>query len=126
MNDISDPKIANIVYNFLGNTLAQLNEIDKHNIGGSSLKALKTDPKNVFRVNSDHSVNLIPNVTTPIPAAISVPPQATAVAAPPEFVQQAVTTSVINTKDPRIGGEIDKIIIALNNIKAFFNEPIHN
>lgn len=140
MSDISDPRIANIVYNFLGTTLAQLNEIDKHNIGGSSLKAVKTDPKNVFRVNSDSSVNLIPNI--PHPASIPpenspadpvnlrnahpIMPQATAVAAPPEFVQQAINNPAVSIKDPRISGEIEKIIVALNNIKSFFNEPIHN
>ena len=78
MSNIQDPRIANIVYNFLGTTLAQLNEIDKHNVGGSSLKALKTDPKNVFRVNSDPSLNLIPEApltqSLPPPPPISPPP----------------------------------------------------
>jgi len=139
MSQIQDPQIANIVYNFLGNTLAQLNEIDKHNVGGSSLKALKTDPKNVFRMNADPGMNLIPNPIAeyqqppvPVPAAPSInvappvaAPVATAVAAPPEYVQNAVKMDA-HFRDPRISGEIDKIINALNNIKTFFNEPIHN
>ena len=134
MSQIPDPKIANIVYNFLGNTLAQLNEIDKHNVGGSSLKAVKTDPKNVFRVNADPGMNLVPNIIPqnqqPDAPAVNVPvpvthPVATAVAAPPEYVQNAVKMDA-HFRDPRISGEIDKIINALNNIKTFFNEPIHN
>jgi len=135
MSQIPDPRIANIVYNFLGNTLAQLNEIDKNNVGGSSLKALKTDPKNVFRVNADPGMDLIPEYhqpPAPVPAAPSVnvappvaAPVATAVAAPPEYVQNAVKMNA-HFRDPRISGEIDKIINALNNIKTFFNEPIHN
>lgn len=141
MSNIQDPRIANIVYNFLGTTLAQLNEIDKHNVGGSSLKALKTDPKNVFRVNSDPSLNLIPEApltqSLPPPPPISPPPpipavnlnpessiaQANVVAAPPDFVKNLNLTSAVQTK---ITKEIDNIIISLSNLKTIINESLHN
>lgn len=142
MNQIPDPKIANIVYNFLGNTLAQLNEIDKHNVGGSSLKALKTDPKNVFRVNADSGVNLIPNETPILPPVNDAPPpvvsHATVVAAPNHNVvnpginvhasvaapQPRIELVVNNSSE--IKAEFDKIISALTNIRNLLNEPIHN
>lgn len=141
MNNIQDPRIANIVYNFLGNTLAQLNEIDKHNVGGSSLKALKTDPKNVFRVNSDPSLNLIPEAPihnpapTPQPNIIpsSVPAvnlnplpsisETTVVAAPPDILKNIN----LNASDKgKITKEIDIIITALSNLKNIINESLHN
>lgn len=141
MNQIPDPRIANIVYNFLGNTLAQLNEIDKHNVGGSSLKALKTDPKNVFRVNADSSLNLIPNETPVLPPVQAAPPpvapQATVVAVPDHNVVNAGINAIpAPTPQPRIElvvnnsseikAEFDKIISALTNIRNLLNEPIHN
>jgi hypothetical protein len=133
MNQIPDPNIANIVYNFLGTTLAQLNEIDKHNVGGSSLKAVKTDPKNVFRVNADAGTELLPDFPmsinppqmAPQPPAMPMVqphPQATTVAAPPEFVANAMVQSSIPIHDKRVGKEIDNIIIALTNIKNILNE----
>jgi len=138
MNQIPDPKIANIVYNFLGNTLAQLNEIDKHNVGGNSLKALKTDPKNVFRVNADSSFNLIPNEPAVVPPQNApVAPQATVVAAPDVNVvnaginatsvptgQQHFVFQMKNSTQMKL--EIDKIISALSNIKNILDEPDHN
>lgn len=133
MNQIPDPNIANIVYNFLGTTLAQLNEIDKHNVGGSSLKAVKTDPKNVFRVNADAGTELLPDFQMPALAAqmthqpsaaqmVQAHPQATAVAAAPDFVANIPLQSNIPIHDKRVGKEIDNIIIALTNIKNILNE----
>lgn len=142
MSQIPDPQIANIVYNFLGNTLAQLNEIDKHNVGGSSLKALKTDPKKVFRVNADASFDLIPNEAQVLPPVQTAPPPpvaapATVVAAPNHNVVNAgINTIPAPTPQPRIEvvvnnsseikAEFDKIISALTNIRNLLNEPIHN
>jgi len=133
MNQIPDPNIANIVYNFLGTTLAQLNEIDKHNVGGSSLKAVKTDPKNVFRVNADAGTELLPDFPMsvnppqmapqpPVISTVQPHPQATTVAAPAEFVANAKVQSSIPIHDKRVGKEIDNIIIALTNIKNILNE----
>ena len=133
MNQIPDPNIANIVYNFLGTTLAQLNEIDKHNVGGSSLKAVKTDPKNVFRVNADAGTELLPDSPMsvnppqmapqpPVMPMVQPHPQATTVAAPAEFVANAKVQSSIPIHDKRVGKEIDNIIIALTNIKNILNE----
>ena len=78
MSQIQDPGLANLIYNFMGQTMAELNKIDKNNVGGSSLRALKTDPKNVFRVNADASMNMIPShseqLPGSIPAVVSPPP----------------------------------------------------
>lgn len=144
MSHIQDPNIANIVYNFLGNTLAQLNEIDKHNIGGSSLKALKTDPKNVFRVNTDQGMALLPSdPNSPLPAvqppAMPAIPQATVAAAPaanvvnaginvqaPIPVKETIQQVIQFTNGPKLIPEIDNIITALTNIKNILNESVHD
>lgn len=142
MSEIQDPRIANIVYNFLGTTLAQLNEIDKHNIGGSSLKALKTNPKDVFRVNYDPGTNLIPHAPpqiAPQPPVQHAPPpsppisnsvaagwdqpQATAVAAPPEFIKNL---NISDNNKNKISKEIDNIISSLSTLKNILNESFHN
>jgi hypothetical protein len=44
------------------------------------------------------------------------------VAAPPEFVANAMVQSSIPINDKRVGREIDNIIIALTNIKNILNE----
>ena len=145
MSHIQDPQIANIVYNFLGNTLAQLNEIDKHNVGGSSLKALKTDPKNVFRVNADQGMALLPsdpvNLLPPVIQQPQTPviPQATVPAAPavnvvnaglnvsaPVPVQETIQQVIHFTNGPKLIPEFDKIISALTNIKNILNESVHD
>ena len=132
MNQQLDPRIANVVYNFLGTTLAQLNEIDKNNLGSSSLKALKTDPKNVFRINADSSMNLMPSYpveTAPVPDM----PAATVVAAPNQNVvnaginvapvQQSPVVQTVGIKGAEgIKKQIDVIINALNILKTFLNE----
>lgn len=140
MSQQIDPRIANVVYNFLGTTLAQLNEIDKNNLGSSSLKALKTDPKNVFRVSGDSSMNLLPSPPVESESSLVAPalPQATVVAAPnPNVVNAGInlnhpvspitipsTLSVKNSNHIKV--EFDKIISALTAIKNLLDEPIHN
>ena len=139
MSQIQDPAIANIVYNFLGNTLAQLNEIDKHNIGGSSLKALKTDPKNVFRVNSDQGMSLLPsepsNLTPPVFEQPQVPihanPAVNVVNAglnvsAPIPVQETIQQVIQFKNGPKLIPEFDKIITALTNIKNILNVSVHD
>lgn len=143
MSQIQDPAIANIVYNFLGNTLAQLNEIDKHNIGGSSLKALKTDPKNVFRVNYDQGMSLLPsepsNLTPPVFEQPQAQPQAPIHANPavnvvnaglnvsaPIPVQETIQQVIQFKNGPKLIPEFDKIITALTNIKNILNESVHD
>ena len=138
MNQIPDPKIANIVYNFLGNTLAQLNEIDKHNLSGNNLKAVKTDPKRVFSMSHDASMNLMPSFPAEPPPVDQQPPvqtipQATVVAAPAHNVvnaginleptPQQITINKIQLKNSAtIKEEVDKIISALSNIKNLLDE----
>lgn len=141
MSQPIDPRIANVVYNFLGTTLAQLNEIDKYNLGSNSLKAVKTDPKNVFRVSADASMNILPSqpVETAPPPVVPQP-QATVVAAPDHNVVNAglnlntpILVPATETKihlqvknSSQIKVEFDKIISALTNIKNLLDEPIHN
>lgn len=138
MSQIPDPRIANIVYNFLGNTLAQLNEIDKNNLGSSSLKAVKTDPKNVFSMSHDMSMNLMPSAPMDMPLppvqqpAAPAIPQATVVAAPAHNAVNAginvqpepqIIVNKIQLKNaPSIKEEVDKIITALSNIKNLLDE----
>jgi len=144
MSQQIDPRIANVVYNFLGNTLAQLNEIDKNNLGSSSLKAVKTDPKNVFSMSHDASMNLMPaNMQVlPEPPQVQQPemhsiPQATVVNAglniphtipvatlPVTPPQPRVELQIKNSGD--VKKEIDNIISALSNIKNLLDEPIHD
>lgn len=137
MSQIPDPRIANIVYNFLGNTLAQLNEIDKNNLGSSSLKAVKTDPKNVFSMSHDMSMNLMPSAPLDMPPPVQQPsapviPQATVVAAPAHTAVNAginiqpepqIIVNKIQLKNASsIKEEVDKIITALSNIKNLLDE----
>jgi hypothetical protein len=134
MSQPLDPRIANVVYNFLGTTLAQLNEIDKNNLGSSSLKAVKTDPKNVFRLNTDSSMNLMPSDSI----NLALPPvdsqsQATVVAAPSHNVVNA-GINIVSEQSPvqiqplkikgagEIKKQIDVIISALNVLKTYLNE----
>jgi len=144
MSQQIDPRIANVVYNFLGNTLAQLNEIDKNNLGSSSLKAVKTNPKNVFSMSHDASMNLLPNEMPVLPSAppIQQPetqliPQATVVNAglnipntipvatlPVTPPQTRIELGIKNSGD--VKKEIENIISALSNIKNLLNEPIHD
>ena len=139
MSQIQDPAIANIVYNFLGNTLAQLNEIDKHNIGGSSLKALKTDPKNVFRVNSDQGMSLLPSEPSNLTPPVFEQPQAPIHANPavnvvnaglnvsaPIPVQETIQQVIQFKNGPKLIPEFDKIITAFTNIKNILNESVHD
>ena len=138
MNQIPDPRIANIVYNFLGYTLAQLNEIDKNNLSGENLKALKTDPKRVFSMSKDASMDLMPalppEMPPPVqPAPVQHIPQATVVAAPSHNVvnagmnvetapQQIVVNKIQLKNSATIKEEVDKIISALSNIKNLLDE----
>ena len=134
MSQQLDPQIANVVYNFLGTTLAQLNEIDKNNLGSSSLKAVKTDPKNVFRRNADPSMNLLPSEAVNLAPPPAPPqPQATVVAAPNHNVVNAginvaPAQQVVEVQSIKINGaneikkQIDVIINALNSMKTYLNE----
>jgi len=138
MSEIQDPRLANLIYNFMGQTMAELNKIDKHNVGGSSLRALKTDPKNVFKVNTDASMNMIPSAPGGLPPVVASPqpviPQATVPAAPPPNVvnaginlntqiEQPIIQNKIQLKNTNnIKNEFDKIISALNNIKNLLDE----
>lgn len=144
MSQIQDPRLANLIYNFMGQTMAELNKIDKNNVGGSSLRALKTDPKNVFRVNADASMSMLPAPPVNLagsPPAVAPPihqpiPQSTVPAAPAANVvnaglnpfdsipmptpQPRVELRVKNSGDVR--KEIDNIVSALNNIKNLLDE----
>jgi hypothetical protein len=129
MSDIADPNIQKLVYTFLGQTLAELNQIDKHNLGGSSLKAVKTDPKNVFRVTGDTAQMQMPYVQDQPQASQQSMPQVSVPIAPPVNVvnaglniQPVASQNSSFQVEKGVKQQINIIINALNHIQSILHE----
>lgn len=129
MSDTLDPNLQKLVYTFLGQTLAELNQLDKHNLGSSGLKAVKTDPKNVFRVTGDTAQMQMPYVQNQPQTSQESMPQVSVPMAPPANVvnaglniQPVASQNSSFQVEKGVKQQINVIINALNHIQSILHE----